>query len=413
MIKVHYNDLDAKFFDYVESEDLDVVKTYIDKVRTGGDRAVLEISEYFGEKINNIELTENEIKERVDRVPTEIIKCLKMAIKNVKTFAEKQFECLKELSYSTGESELGHKIIPLERIGAYVPGGRYPLPSSAIMTIVPARVVGAKEILMCSPRIQDATIAAAVLSGVDRIFNIGGAQAIASMAYGTETIPAVDKIVGPGNKYVTYAKKLVYGKCGIDFMAGPSEIMIVADETARVDFIAADLLSQAEHDPEARSILVTTSRVIANKTEKEVYEQLQKLPTRQIAEQSLQFSHIIIVDSLDQAIEIANKKAPEHLQLCFHRAQNYINAFTNYGSLFVGNYAAEVFGDYCSGTNHVLPTNGIARYSGGLSVFDYLKIQTYQIIAEGHARDSLIPVSTQLADIEGLMAHKNAATIRM
>lgn len=409
---VKYNELDEKFFEYIEYDEVTTVKDFINRVRTNGDKALIDISSNFGETITDLEIPQETIAKCIAEVNKDTKWALKKAIKQVREFAENQYNCVKELSYQQKDAILGHRIIPLNRIGAYVPGGRYPLPSSAIMTIVPAKVAGVKEVIMCSPKIHDVTIVAAHMSGADRIFNVGGAQAIAAMAYGTETIPEVDKIVGPGNKYVTMAKKEVYGKCGIDFLAGPSEILIVADDTAIPSYLAADLLSQAEHDADALSILISTSDTLIKKVTKEVESQLEKLETKETAKQALENSFIILVDSIDQAITISNRKAPEHLQLCFMNAEKLSHAFTNYGSLFIGNYSAEVFGDYCSGTNHVLPTNGVARYTGGLSIFDFIKIQTYQVISEKVAKEILIPVSSQIAELEGLMAHKNAALIR-
>ena len=280
------------------------------------------------------------------------------------------------------------------------------------MSVIPAKVAGVKEITVCSPKIQPATITACKLAGVDRIFKIGGVQAIAGMAYGTKTIPKVDKIVGPGNKYVTAAKKEVYGVCGIDFLAGPSEVMIIADETANPSFIAADMLAQCEHDPDARAYLVTTSEKFANDVIKKVEEFLITLETREIASKSISKSIIILVENIEQAIEISNRKAPEHLEICYENAEKDIDKYKNYGSLFIGDYSAEVFGDYCSGTNHILPTNGVARYTGGLSALDFVKIQTYQQISKNAAQNTLCTVASGLANIEGLMAHKLSADLR-
>ncbi|HBG48283.1 MAG TPA: histidinol dehydrogenase, partial [Cyanobacteria bacterium UBA9971] len=244
------------------------------------------------------------------------------------------------------------------------------------------------------------------------IFRIGGVQAIAGMAYGTETIPKVDKIVGPGNKYVTAAKKEVYGVCGIDFLAGPSEVMIIADKTANSSFVAADMLAQCEHDPDARAYLITTSEKFAHYVIDKVNEFLENLATKEIASKSIQKSLIILVENIEQAVEIANEKAPEHLEICYENAKRDIEKYKNYGSLFIGNYSAEVFGDYCSGTNHILPTNGVARYTGGLSVLDFVKIQTYQQISKESAQNNLCEVASTLANIEGLMAHKLSADLR-
>jgi len=248
--------------------------------------------------------------------------------------------------------------------------------------------------------------------GVDRIFRIGGVQAIAGMAYGTETIPKVDKITGPGNKYVTAAKKEVYGVCGIDFLAGPSEIMIIADETANSSFVAADMLAQCEHDPDARAYLITTSNKFVHDVTQKIDEFLKNLETKEIASKSIQKSVVILVENIEQAVKIANKKAPEHLEVCYENAEKDIDKYTNYGSLFIGNYSAEVFGDYCSGTNHILPTNGVTRYTGGLSVFDFIKVQTYQQISKEAAQNNLCKIASNLANIEGLMAHKLSANLR-
>jgi histidinol dehydrogenase len=331
----------------------------------------------------------------------------------VETFAQEQLNCLKPLKTDLNGTELGHNIIPLKTVGAYVPGGNYPLPSSAIMNTVPAKVAGVEQVIVCSPKIKPVTVAACVLAGVDKIYKIGGVQAIAAMAYGTESIPKVDKIVGPGNKFVTAAKKEVYGVCGIDFLAGPSEVMIIADETANAQFIAADMLAQAEHDTDAEAYLLTTSTKLANQVKFHIDEFLKTLKTADIAKISINKSYIILVENIEQAVEISNKKAPEHLEICFENAYEKMDSFKNYGSLFIGNYSAEVFGDYCSGTNHVLPTNGVARYSGGLSVFDFVKIQTYQKLSEQSAKENIAPIASKIAEIEGLFAHKLSADLRM
>lgn len=410
---IKYNELNENFYEYKEFSGTESVSSIIDDVKNNGDKSVIDYSKKFGDgDIQSIELTKEEIDKAILEVPKEVIDSLKIAIENVKNFAKKQLECLSPLKTDICGSELGHNIIPLEKVGAYVPGGNYPLPSSAIMNTVPAKVAGVKEVFVCSPKIKPVTIAACVLSGVDRIFKIGGVQAVAAMAYGTETIPKVDKIVGPGNKYVTAAKKHVYGVCGIDFLAGPSEVMIIADETSNPEFIAADMLAQAEHDTEAETYLITTSLDLAKKVKLHIDKFLEKLPTAEIAKIAIDKSYIIIVENISQAIEISNKKAPEHLEICFKNAYEHMNEFKNYGSLFIGNYSAEVFGDYCSGTNHVLPTNGVARYSGGLSVFDFIKIQTYQTISEKSAKEKIAPVASKIAEIEGLFAHKLSADLR-
>ncbi|MEI8129662.1 MAG: histidinol dehydrogenase, partial [bacterium] len=291
------------------------------------------------------------------------------------------------------------------------PGGNYPLLSSAVMTITPAKVAGVKQIVACSPKIRHETIVACDLAGADKIYRVGGVQAIAGMAYGTQSIVKVNKIVGPGNKYVTAAKKYVFGEVGIDFLAGPSEVMIIADETAVAEFVSADMLAQCEHDLDARAFLVCMSEDFAQKVKISAQKQLETLSTKEIASKSFEKSFAIVVKSIGEAIELANRKAPEHLELCVKNAKKIMNKFTNYGSLFVGNYSAEVYGDYCSGTNHVLPTNEVSKYSGGLSVFDFVKIQTYQIISK-KGNKIILPFVSQLAKIEGLQAHKLAADVR-
>ena len=410
---VKYKDLEGSFFEYNEFAGIESVDAIINDVKNNGDKAVIEYSKKFGDgEITGLLLTDSEIEEALWQVSDELKEHLKLAVDNVKNFAEAQFSVLKNIEIDIEGSKLGLSVIPLEKIGAYVPGGNYPLPSSAIMTVVPAKVAGVKEVIVCSPKIQPVTIAACHIAGADKIFRAGGVQAIAGMAYGTETIPKVDKIVGPGNKYVTAAKKQVYGVCRIDFLAGPSEVLIIADETSSPDFIAADILAQAEHDLDAEAHLITTSKTLANDVINKLNDFLSTLETSKIAGESIKKTKIIIVDSIDEAIEISNKKAPEHLEICFKNAYEQKDKFTNYGSLFIGNYSAEVFGDYCSGTNHVLPTNGVARYSGGLSVFDFVKIQTYQQISEKHAKTSIALTASNIAKVEGLYAHKLSADLR-
>jgi len=410
---IKYSELSEDFYKYQEFEGIESVSAIISDVKNRGDKAIKEYSKKFGDgDLSQLEVSREEIEKAYEETPQEIIKSLKLAIENVKRFAEAQIFSIKEIETDFKGIKLGHKIIPLEKIGAYVPGGNYPLPSSVIMSVIPAKVAGVKEIIVCSPKIQPATLTACKLAGVDKVFRVGGVQAIAGMAYGTETIPKVDKITGPGNKYVTAAKKEVYGVCGIDFLAGPSEVMVIADETANPSFVAADLLAQCEHDPDARAYLVITCEKFADEVTKKVDDFLKTLDTKEIASKSIQKSIIILVENINQAVEIANKKAPEHLEICYRNAEKDIEKYKNYGSLFIGDYSAEVFGDYCSGTNHILPTNGVARYTGGLSVFDFVKIQTYQQISKQAAQNILGETASNLANIEGLMAHKLSADLR-
>lgn len=405
--------IDNDFFSKIEFENIESVTEIINEVRANGDTAIKKYALKFGDgEIENFKLTQEEIETAINQVDKETIDTIKFAIKNVKEFAQAQLKSIKELEVNVNGNILGHKIIPLESAGCYIPGGNYPLPSSAIMTIVPAKVAGVKRVIAMSPKIQPVTIAAAYLAGADEIYRIGGVQAVAAMAYGTETIEKVNKITGPGNKFVTSAKKQVFGECGIDFLAGPSEVLIIADDNANPDFVAADMLAQCEHDKDARAFLICFSKEFAQKVDAKAKEYLKTLQTQNIASVSYEKSIAIIADTLEDAIKLSDKKAPEHLELCIDNAKELINQFNNYGSLFIGNYSAEVFGDYVSGTNHTLPTNQVSKYSGGLSIFDYIKIQTYQIINEESLIETAKKAST-LAKQEGLFAHKLAADVRI
>lgn len=396
---------------YNDGQDVtDAVKEIITDVRKNGNSAVKKYSEKFdGIETDCRELSEDEIENAVKSLDDEVLEALKFSVRNVEEFAKAQLGSVKNTMVQADGAILGHKIIPLEKVGCYIPGGNYPLPSTAIMTIVPAVVAGVKEIIAVSPKAKPVTVAAAKLAGATKIFNIGGVQAIAALAYGTETIDAVDKIVGPGNKYVATAKKIVYGDCGIDFVAGPSEVMVVADNSANPEFVAADLLAQCEHDKDARAYLLCFDRDFADKVDKCARKFLETLQTVDIARVSYEKSTAYVVKDLQEAVEIANKKAPEHLELCLNEVENSVDLFRNYGSLFIGNYSAEVFGDYVSGTNHTLPTGRAARYTCGLSVFDYIKIQTFQKIENV---EKFAKYASILAEQEGLFAHKLASDVR-
>lgn len=396
---------------YNDGQDVtDAVKEIIADVRKNGNSAVKKYSAKFdGIETDCRELSEDEIENAVKSLDDEVLEALKFSVRNVEEFAKAQLGSVKNTMVQADGAILGHKIIPLEKVGCYIPGGNYPLPSTAIMTIVPAVVAGVKEIIAVSPKAKPVTVAAAKLAGATKIFNIGGVQAIAALAYGTETIDAVDKIVGPGNKYVATAKKIVYGDCGIDFVAGPSEVMVVADNSANPEFVAADLLAQCEHDKDARAYLLCFDRDFADKVDKCARKFLETLQTADIARVSYEKSTAYVVKDLQEAVEIANKKAPEHLELCLNEVENSVDLFRNYGSLFIGNYSAEVFGDYVSGTNHTLPTGRAARYTGGLSVFDYIKIQTFQKIENV---EKFAKYASILAEQEGLFAHKLASDVR-
>ena len=390
-----------------------IVNKIIEDVKNKGDIALRYYSKKFDKSsFDAFLVTKQEIRQAYGQVDKETIKALKFAKKNIEYFSKQQLKQFKNFEVKKGGIILGQRAIPIEKIGVYIPGGSYPLPSTALMCIIPARLAGVKEIIACSPKIKPETIVAADIAGADKIFKIGGVQAIAAMAYGTKQIPKVDKIVGPGNVYVTAAKKAVYGDCGIDFLAGPSEIMIIADEKADYRLIAIDLLAQLEHDADSKAFLVTNSKLLIKKVKKEVKSLIIDLSTKEILQQSIKNLKIIFIDKINDAIPIANNLAPEHLELQIKGPAEYLSQLTNYGSLFLGKYSSVAFGDYCSGTNHVLPTNGGARFTGGLSVRDFVKLQTYQKIGPKGA-SKLSKAAMKLAAIEGLEAHRKSIEIRM
>ena len=368
-----------------------------------------------------IRVSKEEIEEAYKQVDDKFIENLKIAATNIENFAKAQ----KESFDNNFEKEiypgviLGQKHIPVNSCLAYVPGGGYPLFSTALMLIIPAKVAGVKRVVACSPTMKDVakinpkTLVAMDIAGADEIYATGGVQAIAAFTYGTESIKPVDIIVGPGNKYVTEAKRQCYGTVGIDFVAGPSEVLIIADETANSTYIAADVLAQCEHDLNARGILLTTNREFAKEVQKKVEEMLEILPTKNIAKPSWDNNgEIILVDNLKEAVKLSNEYAPEHLEINIKNNDEIIDELVNYGSLFIGGYSAEVFGDYVSGTNHTLPTLKASRYTGGVWVGTFIKTCTHQVLNK-EAIKSLAPVAVELAKDEGLHAHANAARVRL
>lgn len=390
----------------------EIVRKILDDVKERGDGAVLDYSKKFdGVSEKDFEITKEQVKAAFHQAGSAALKALKTAASSITKFSKLQAAQLKSFSIKKNGCTIGQKVIPLARVGCYVPGGRYPLPSSALMSIIPAKVASVQEIIVCSPNIKPVTLVAASLAGATRIFSIGGAQAIGAMAYGTKTVPKVEKIVGPGNKYVAAAKKEVYGIVGIDFIAGPTELLIIADSTANPRFIAADLLAQAEHDSEAQVYLVTDSRKLADEVNLELERQLKSLSTNTVATLSLRNGSIVIVSTLHQAASLANEIAPEHLELQVKNPDDISPALRNYGSLFIGMSAAEVFGDYCAGINHILPTGGCSRYVGGLSVRDFVKVQTFLDCREKATRE-MVDTAMTLAKIEGLEGHRKSAELR-
>ena len=390
-----------------------VVNKIIEDVKNNGDAAIRYYTKKFDKtQLDRFIVTKSEIKKAYEMVDKETIKALKFTKKNIGFFAKRQFRQFKNFEVKKNGIILGQRIVPIEKVGVYIPGGNYPLPSTALMCIVPAILAGVKEIIACSPKIKPETIVAADIAGADKIFKIGGAQAIAAMAYGTKQIPKVDKIVGPGNIYVTAAKKAVYGDCGIDFLAGPSEVMIIADQKADYKLVAMDLLAQLEHDVNSRAFLLTNSKKLIKKVKNEIKEQTLDLATKNIIEKSIKNLKIILVKKVKNAINIANKIAPEHLELQAANSEKYLKRLMNYGCLFLGNCSAAVFGDYCSGANHVLPTNSGARFTGGLSVRDFIKLQTYQKISMKGAK-KLAQAALELSKVEGLEAHRKSIELRL
>ena len=396
---------------------VDIVTTIINGVKEGGDVAVREYTVRFdGSVPKKTVIEKDELAEYLDLVDEDFKTAIIDARDNIYDFHQRQAQ---QSWLTTKENGviMGQRVRGLHRVGIYVPGGTAAYPSSVLMNAIPAKIAGVKEIIMVTPPSKDGTpnpniMAAAAVAGVDKVFLCGGAQAVAALAYGTEKIPKVDKIVGPGNIFVATAKKLLYGVVDIDMVAGPSEILIVADKTAKPSFLAADLMSQAEHDKMASSILLTTSESLARATVKEIEKQIKYLERQEIIEKSLEdYGEIIVCEDLKQAIDFANELAPEHLELCVEESLKYIGMLDNAGSVFLGNWSPEPLGDYFAGPNHVLPTSGTARFFSPLSVDSFVKKSSFIYYTEDElskAKDEII----KLADTEGLTAHANSIKVR-
>ncbi len=403
-----------------QNSDKNVIPTVseiIENVRENGDKAVREYTVKFdGKAPEKSEITADEIDELIAKCDKDYIETVKKAAENIADFHRRQLQ----QSWLTTKDNgviMGQRVRGLKRVGIYVPGGTAAYPSSVLMNAIPAKIAGVEEIIMCTPPQKDGTpnpniIAAAKTAGVDRIFLMGGAQAVAALAYGTETVPKVDKIVGPGNIFVATAKKLLYGTVDIDMIAGPSEILIVADNTANPKFLAADLMSQAEHDRLASAILLTDSQEIADKTKQELEIQIKALSRNEIIETSLKsFGSIIVCSDMNQAVEFANELAPEHLEVCCANPMEYIGKLDNAGSVFLGNYSPEPLGDYFAGPNHVLPTSGTARFFSPLSVDSFIKKSSFIYYTEQALKNDAENV-IRFADTEGLTAHANSIKVR-
>ncbi len=401
------------------SEYESVVAEILKNVKEKKDEAVFDYTEKFDHAsvdASTIMVTEREIEEAYALVESSLVEVIQKALVNIRSYHEKQ----KKYSWfdSTRQGTiLGQKLTPLSRVGVYVPGGKAAYPSSVLMNVIPAKVAGVEEIFMTTPcnkdgKVVPATLVAAKEAGVDRIYKVGGAQAIAALAYGTESIPKVDKIVGPGNIYVALAKKAVYGHVSIDSIAGPSEILVLADDTANPRYVAADLLSQAEHDELASAILVTTSEALATQVSEEVEAFVKELSRKDIITKSLdQYGYILLADTMEEAIDIANEIASEHLEIMTEDAFTVMTKIKHAGAIFIGEYSSEPLGDYFAGPNHILPTNGTAKFFSPLGVDDFVKKSS--IIS--YSREALEPIHNDIitfAEAEQLTAHANSIRVR-
>lgn len=404
--------------DNIASNVEEIVSDIISNVINRGDEAIFEYALKFDRaSLTTLEVTAAEIDEAFSVVDAEFVEIIKQAAENIRAFHSKQVKNSFIINDKDGVVT-GQKVMPIEKVGLYVPGGTAAYPSTVLMDSIPAKIAGCKEIVMVTPpnadgKVNPVILAAAKIAGVDRIFKVGGAQAIAALAYGTKSVPKVDKIVGPGNAFVAEAKKQVFGKVSIDMIAGPSEILVVADSTCNPAFVAADLLSQAEHDKMASAVLVTDSREFAERVSRELELQIPMLPRAEIARTSIDNNGKIIVakDNLMLAIDIANEIAPEHLELCVDNPFDYLDKVKHAGSIFMGKYCPEALGDYFAGPNHTLPTSGTARFSSPLSVDDFVKKSQFTYFT-ADALEKVADKVAYFADKEGLHAHAKSATIR-
>ncbi|MBC8274428.1 MAG: histidinol dehydrogenase [Chloroflexi bacterium] len=394
----------------------EIVKSILAEVWAKGDRALFSYTKKLdGAKLSSLEVSKTEISDAYEKVDKKLVSALKLAANRIKRFHSM---CKQRLESSFLSQGLGRQISPLNRVGIYVPGGTATYPSTVLMTAIPARVAGVKEIIVVTPPKKDgtippATLVAADIAGVNRIFKIGGAQAIAALAFGTESVPNVDKICGPGNIFVVTAKKMAYGTVGIESLPGPSEIIIVADDTANASFCAADLIAQAEHDPQASAILITTSSKLAKDIDSEIKKQLAKLERQPVAAEALKSQGmIIIVNNIDEAIELVNLYAPEHVSLMLRNAASYVQKIRHAGCIFIGSGSPVALGDYIAGPSHVLPTGGSARFSSPLGVEDFLKV-TNVIALDEAAGKELGQAAITIAEAEGLKGHAQAIRIRL
>lgn len=384
----------------------------VSDVRENGEVAIRKYAEQFRERTEGepLLLSRDDMEAAAQRINHSDVELLRRVAHRIETFAEAQLESLSTLDVEVPGGRAGHSIVPMKRVGCYAPAGRYALPSTVLMTVVPAIAAGCDEVILATPNPSDLMLATAAVAGATRVLAVGGAQAVAAMAYGFDDFERCDLICGPGNRYVTAAKKIVSGDCGIDMLAGPSELVLVADDSAKAATIAADLLAQAEHDIDARPFLVTTSQDLADEVQVMLIRQLNVLPTAATASEALKNGAAIVVDSIESAIEVCNELAPEHLELHCENASAVAAQIHHAGCVFIGHQSAEVFGDYGVGPNHTLPTAGTSRFSAGLNVFTFVRVRTWLNINE--APDSLIDDTARLAELEGLFGHQRSALKR-
>ncbi len=419
---LRYNDIDLSQTVKRSEEDvnnvLDTVSDILKNVRENKDSALREYTQKFdGVIIDNLKVSDKEIKEAYDTIDTELLDALKKASANIEKFHKKEIPEEWEIEVTDGITA-GQIVRPINSVGCYIPGGRAVYPSTILMTVIPAKIAGVKKIICCSPpqkdgKIGSAILVAADLAGADEIYKVGGAQAIGAMAYGTQSIPKVEKIVGPGNIFVTAAKKLVFGQVDIEFPAGPSEVLILADKTANAEFVSTDILSQAEHDPKASCFFVTDDSTLANEVLEIVDKKLEESPRKEIIKEALSNSgKIILTENMEDAIHVTNEYAPEHLVIMTEDDEKVLNQINNGGSIFLGKYSPVACGDYGSGTNHVLPTGGGAKMYSGLSTESFIKKPTVQKITS-KGLEKIASTCIPIAEYEGLYAHVDSIKTRL
>ena len=409
------DEVTAELRDPIDPEVYPLAKTIVDDVRDRSEVALREYAERFGDidKGGELFVGRDALKKAYDSIPQEDRELLERVAGRIKGFALAQRESIREFETEIPGGKAGQRIAPVARAGCYAPGGRYPLPSSVLMTAVTAKAAGVSEVWVASPKPTAMTLAAAYIAGADGLLAAGGAQAIAALAFGAGPMPGNDVVVGPGNKYVTAAKKIVSGNVGIDILAGPSELVVLADGGADAKLIAADLIGQAEHDPDAAPILVTTIAALVDRVNDEVGRQLDRLPTKGVAAAAFENGFAVVVRDIDEAVAICDRIAPEHLEVQTSDAKSVGTMCKNYGGLFIGESAAEVLGDYGAGPNHTLPTGGSARFTGGLSVMNFLTVRTWMEVDDRAGADVLLKDAVRLGEIEGLRGHAESARLRL